>query len=203
MMNNRMCLRHCFLHDTHTPPCPYDKSWLYAYFECYRFVPSLFVSLSDSSHDLKVVEPVCMSNNCSSDESIDFSDEEDTDVCMEVFDEIFTQDETVTTPINETTNVTIEKTKKKQTSPLQLVGDMIQVRSYTGELSPAMVDDYTAKLESELLRGEQKLELVEGVTMCLKCKSRKVYTYQMQTRSGDEAMTTFYVCSVCAAKWKS
>jgi len=38
--------------------------------------------------------------------------------------------------------------------------------------------------------------------ICGKCKNNKVSYYEQQTRSGDEAMTTFYTCLVCNHKWK-
>lgn len=37
---------------------------------------------------------------------------------------------------------------------------------------------------------------------CGKCKKKKVSFYEMQTRSGDEAMTTFYTCLNCGNRWK-
>ena len=37
---------------------------------------------------------------------------------------------------------------------------------------------------------------------CKKCKNRKCYVYQMQTRSADEPMTTFVKCLVCGNTFK-
>eukprot|EP00184_Porphyridium_aerugineum_P008156 CAMPEP_0184692370 /NCGR_PEP_ID=MMETSP0313-20130426/881_1 /TAXON_ID=2792 /ORGANISM="Porphyridium aerugineum, Strain SAG 1380-2" /LENGTH=786 /DNA_ID=CAMNT_0027150197 /DNA_START=705 /DNA_END=3065 /DNA_ORIENTATION=- len=37
---------------------------------------------------------------------------------------------------------------------------------------------------------------------CPKCKKREVSYYQMQTRSADEPMTTFFTCIACTHKWK-
>lgn len=37
---------------------------------------------------------------------------------------------------------------------------------------------------------------------CRKCKSTKCTYYQMQTRSADEAMTTFVSCTNCGNHWK-
>ena len=59
------------------------------------------------------------------------------------------------------------------------------------------------RLDNELKKHKNSLEVVDGVEQCKKCMSKKLYTCQMQTRSGDESMTTFYVCSKCAAKWKT
>jgi transcription elongation factor S-II len=37
---------------------------------------------------------------------------------------------------------------------------------------------------------------------CYKCKTRKCTYYQLQTRSADEAMTTFVTCLKCGNHWK-
>jgi DNA-directed RNA polymerase subunit M/transcription elongation factor TFIIS len=62
---------------------------------------------------------------------------------------------------------------------------------------------FKERLENELKKHKTTLDLVDGVEQCKKCLSKKLYTCQMQTRSGDESMTTFYVCSKCASKWKT
>lgn len=38
--------------------------------------------------------------------------------------------------------------------------------------------------------------------ICPKCQSNKCSYYEMQTRSSDEAMTSFITCSACGNKWK-
>jgi|TARA_B110000483_G_scaffold243563_1_gene334168 transcription elongation factor S-II len=37
---------------------------------------------------------------------------------------------------------------------------------------------------------------------CGKCKSKRCSYYQLQTRSGDEPMTTFVTCIDCGSRWK-
>ncbi|KAF8763277.1 DNA-directed RNA polymerase III subunit RPC10 like protein [Argiope bruennichi] len=37
---------------------------------------------------------------------------------------------------------------------------------------------------------------------CPKCAHGKAYFLQIQTRSADEPMTTFYKCVECAHRWK-
>jgi DNA-directed RNA polymerase subunit M/transcription elongation factor TFIIS len=41
-----------------------------------------------------------------------------------------------------------------------------------------------------------------GMFKCGKCKSKNVTYYQMQTRSADEPMTTFFTCKGCGSHWK-
>jgi DNA-directed RNA polymerase subunit M/transcription elongation factor TFIIS len=43
--------------------------------------------------------------------------------------------------------------------------------------------------------GDQGIE-------CKRCHRRETFFYQLQTRSGDEGMTTFYSCGHCSARWK-
>jgi DNA-directed RNA polymerase subunit M/transcription elongation factor TFIIS len=44
-------------------------------------------------------------------------------------------------------------------------------------------------------------EVVEGVTECPRCKSRRTLNVQKQTRSADEPMTTFSRCVDCGFQW--
>jgi DNA-directed RNA polymerase subunit M/transcription elongation factor TFIIS len=37
---------------------------------------------------------------------------------------------------------------------------------------------------------------------CERCGARKASFYQLQTRSADEPMTTFYRCLECGAQWR-
>jgi DNA-directed RNA polymerase subunit M/transcription elongation factor TFIIS len=53
---------------------------------------------------------------------------------------------------------------------------------------------------AEKARKEQSSE--EGMFTCSKCKSKRTYFYQMQTRSADEPMTTFVTCLKCENRWK-
>lgn len=51
---------------------------------------------------------------------------------------------------------------------------------------------------------QQDMEIKEGVLECRnpKCKSKRCYYYQLQTRSGDEGITTFVICSKCNSRYK-
>lgn len=39
------------------------------------------------------------------------------------------------------------------------------------------------------------------IFQCFKCKSKKIYTFSKQTRSGDEATTVFAKCIICNNNW--
>lgn len=137
-----------------------------------------------------------------SDGSIDFSDDDDEGYSFmtETIEESY--GDTVAPIFQDHTNMPIDKVKKKETSYEKKCSDD-DIMTYLGSYNQEEIVGFNNYLKKELLKKERTLELVEGVTKCNKCKSNKIYTYQMQTRSGDEAMTTFYVCSVCASKWKT
>lgn len=44
-------------------------------------------------------------------------------------------------------------------------------------------------------------DIVEGVTTCVNCGSKKTWNIQKQVRSQDEPMTTFSRCSDCGKQW--
>jgi len=59
------------------------------------------------------------------------------------------------------------------------------------------------------IRLNQKLQdkgkLVKGAFYCrdkIKCKSDECYSFQLMTRSQDEGMTTFVICSKCGLRYK-
>lgn len=60
-------------------------------------------------------------------------------------------------------------------------------------------DEEAQAQKSKLLKKE------DGVmAQCRKCRTTNVSFYQLQTRSGDEGMTTFYQCleKTCGAEWR-
>ena len=44
-------------------------------------------------------------------------------------------------------------------------------------------------------------ELSEGVLECRKCRCKKIFSFTKQTRSLDEPISVFALCSQCAHKW--
>lgn len=63
----------------------------------------------------------------------------------------------------------------------------------------------TMRLEEDLEndRKTRPTKIVDGIYKCGKCKCRKVATYSVQTRGGDEAMTHFFTCVQCGNKWRT
>ena len=56
--------------------------------------------------------------------------------------------------------------------------------------------DFTAVIEEEInILGVVNEE-------CEKCGNLKAHYWHVQTRSGDEAMTTFYRCTKCKHTWR-
>lgn len=75
-------------------------------------------------------------------------------------------------------------------------------------LNPTLLNpnNWTDIIASELLRNKAAYE-VSKVAMtdqikCGKCKKNKVSYYEIQTRSADEPMTTYFTCLLCGNKWK-
>ena len=58
--------------------------------------------------------------------------------------------------------------------------------------------------ERELIleKAKKNEDNYEGAFKCNRCKSKNVTYYQMQTRSADEPMTTYFTCKNCGARWK-
>lgn len=55
----------------------------------------------------------------------------------------------------------------------------------------------------DVLGGESAWELADATEApCPKCGHNQANFFQMQTRSADEPMTTFYRCKKCTHQWK-
>ena len=48
---------------------------------------------------------------------------------------------------------------------------------------------------------ENPFEVEEGIFQCNSCFSKRVLSYQKQTRGGDESATTFSRCANCGHSW--
>jgi transcription elongation factor S-II len=59
-----------------------------------------------------------------------------------------------------------------------------------------------AKVARDKSQYEINMEAATEEFRCFKCKKRKCTYYELQTRSGDEPMTTFVSCLLCGNHWK-
>ena len=59
-----------------------------------------------------------------------------------------------------------------------------------------------AKIKRDETMCTTNMESATDEFKCYKCKNRKCTYYQLQTRSADEAITTFVTCLICGASWK-
>jgi transcription elongation factor S-II len=59
-----------------------------------------------------------------------------------------------------------------------------------------------AKQKREQNLCKINMEAATDEFQCYKCKKRQCTYYQLQTRSADEAITTFVTCLLCGANWK-
>jgi len=73
-------------------------------------------------------------------------------------------------------------------------------------LDPLRIKKFPALKEMrDVMGGEEAWKNADSMEeQCTKegCTNRKAYFFQLQTRSADEPMTTFYRCTECAHQWK-
>lgn len=59
------------------------------------------------------------------------------------------------------------------------------------------------KALDDVMGGSAAWENVDSTeTLCGECGHTQAYFMQIQTRSADEPMTTFYRCTKCHTQWK-
>jgi len=79
-----------------------------------------------------------------------------------------------------------------------------------GDDNPKLTSPFQLPIYKEVRKIEEErdnillnpVQVEDGVLQCSKCKSFKTVSYQRQTRSADEGMTTFSTCTVCIHRWK-
>jgi DNA-directed RNA polymerase subunit M/transcription elongation factor TFIIS len=49
---------------------------------------------------------------------------------------------------------------------------------------------------------ENPIDIQEGIFQCVKCNSKRTYSYSKQTRSSDEPLSVFVTCAQCDHKWR-
>ena len=61
-------------------------------------------------------------------------------------------------------------------------------------------------IDKTLLKNKVAYEITQVAMTdqikCGKCKKNKISYYELQTRSADEPITTFYSCLLCGYRWK-
>ncbi|KAH8112319.1 hypothetical protein DFH11DRAFT_1609203 [Phellopilus nigrolimitatus] len=59
------------------------------------------------------------------------------------------------------------------------------------------------KAVDDVLGGEATWRDADSTSIaCPKCDNERAYFYQLQIRSADEPMTTFYRCTKCTHQWR-
>ena len=63
--------------------------------------------------------------------------------------------------------------------------------------------DLERKEVDDVLGGKEAWENVDQTSYeCPKCPNKRAYFMQIQIRSADEPMTTFYKCTKCNYQWR-
>jgi len=72
------------------------------------------------------------------------------------------------------------------------------------EMSPKIWKELVdAKIKRDKNLTEVDMSAATDEFKCYKCQKRQCTYYQLQTRSGDEPMTTFITCLNCGNRWKN
>ena len=97
----------------------------------------------------------------------------------------------------------LEKKVKVRTRTKSILQEIVrQIKSrelLSMKTKGSFLKEQNAEHETDLFL-ENPLVVVEGALECI-CGSKKVFSYQVQTRSNDETATTFAQCSVCKKSW--
>jgi len=99
-----------------------------------------------------------------------------------------------------------QKTGKKKVLTCQNCGYTKRLTSKTKEkyrigekITHLPENEETVVIDDKLLE-QRTMPTVRAI--CPKCGNNEAYYWQVQTRSGDEGMTTFYRCVKCEQTWR-
>ena len=87
--------------------------------------------------------------------------------------------------------------KKGKVSPRELA--FMKHQEMSPKIWKELVD---AKIKRDKNLTEVDMSAATDEFKCYKCQKRQCTYYQLQTRSGDEPMTTFITCLNCGNRWK-
>lgn len=86
-----------------------------------------------------------------------------------------------------------------QNEPENSLVKMIENKNYEWNSPWCKVYEQRQKELDDFLANP--IDVVEGVSQCRHCKSRRTIQWAKQTRSGDEATSTFVRCVECGKQW--
>lgn len=81
---------------------------------------------------------------------------------------------------------------------IKITSDIFKVRTGTNSV---FFEPFKNKRDIENDRMLNPPEVKQGIFQCRKCKSKRTWSYQLQTRSADEPMTNFVTCVECKNRW--
>lgn len=93
----------------------------------------------------------------------------------------------------------------------QVIGDLLSnkpLKDILGDIKTSNIGwkhPFFKNISDRILEHDEFIvnpfEVIEGITECGKCHSKRTYTYQKQVRSCDESSTTFAQCMNCNTRW--
>jgi DNA-directed RNA polymerase subunit M/transcription elongation factor TFIIS len=77
-----------------------------------------------------------------------------------------------------------------------------ELRAQTAWRETRTYAEQRQKEATEIEIATTSMKVVEGLYQCSRCKSKKTYSRQVQTRSADEGMTSIIQCIECNKVWR-
>jgi DNA-directed RNA polymerase subunit M/transcription elongation factor TFIIS len=64
-----------------------------------------------------------------------------------------------------------------------------------------LINDIYKDYFAIMIKKNNYIYIEDSIYICAKCKSKKIYSDDKQTRSTDEAATVFHICTSCGYTW--